>query len=146
MAEHPPSANVGVAVMVTHQNKLLLMRRANSHGAGTWAMPGGHIDYGETPEAAAVREVREETGVTIADCAFRGISNDIFEAEHKHYITLWFVARYVAGEPRLNAPDEMSDVGWFDWEQLPQPLFLPLQHLLAGQTTPPLINVRDMTA
>ena len=56
----------------------------------------------------------------------------MFETEQKHYITLWFDAVYHSGEAELKAPEEESKVGWFRRDALPQPLFLPLQHLLEG--------------
>lgn len=132
--QHKPSANVGVSVLVQKGDRILLEKRAHAHGAGTWGPPSGHIDYGETPEQTAMRETQEETGVSINDLKFRCITNDIFEKEHKHYITLWFQAAYVAGEAKLKAPDEESEVGWFALDALPQPLFLPLQHLIEGKT------------
>jgi len=132
--QHKASANVGVSVLVQKANHILLEKRAHSHGAGTWGPPSGHIDYGETPEQTATRETQEETGVSISDLKFRCVTNDVFEKEQKHYITLWFEAAYVAGEPKVKAPDEESEVGWFALDALPQPLFLPLQHLIEGKT------------
>lgn len=127
-------AKVGVSVLVRRGDKLLLEKRAHTHGAGTWGPPSGHIDYSETPEQTAQRETREETGVSISNMVFLGITNDVFEAEQKHYITLWFDAAYESGEATLKAPEEESEVGWFSRDSLPQPLFLPLQHLLSGET------------
>src|SRR6266704_3029054 len=124
--QHKQSANVGVSVLVRKGDRILLEKREHTHGAGTWGPPSGHIDYGETPEQAAIRETQEETGVSISDVKFRVFTNDVFEAEHKHYITLWFEARYVSGEPEVRAPEEESEVGWFTLGALPQPLFRPL--------------------
>ena len=129
-------ANVGVSVLVMNGDRVLLEKRQHTHGAGTWGPPSGHIDFGETPEQTAMRETQEETGVSISDVKFRVITNDVFEAEQKHYITVWFEAKYVSGEPKAQAPEEESGVGWFNWSSLPEPLFLPLQHLLEGQTYP----------
>jgi 8-oxo-dGTP diphosphatase len=131
--QHQPSARVGVSVLVRRGDELLLEKRAHIHGAGTWGPPGGHIDFGETPEHTAQRETREETGVIIANLSFLGMTNDVFEAEQKHYITLWFDAMYQSGEAELKAPEEESEVGWFHQNALPQPLFLPLQHLFEGK-------------
>ena len=134
MAErHQPSANVGVSVLIRRGEELLLEKRAHVHGAGTWGPPSGHIDFGETPEQTAQRETREETGVQITELVFLGVTNDVFEKEQKHYITVWFDATYESGEAKLKAPEEESEIGWFNREALPQPLFLPLQHLLAGE-------------
>ena len=57
---------VGVAVVIERDGQVLLMKRKNVHGAGTWAVPGGHLEFGETPEECAVRETREEVGIAIS--------------------------------------------------------------------------------
>ena len=130
----PP--RVGVGVIIAKADRVLLLKRRNCHGSGTWSTPGGHLDYGESPERCAVREAKEETSVAIAALEFRGVTNDIFDSEHKHYITIWFKAEYLSGEPKVAAPDEMSEVGWFEWDNLPSPLFLPLKNLLEGKSYP----------
>lgn len=123
--------SIGVGVIIKDGDRVLLMKRQNSHGAGTWSMPGGHLEYGESPEECAMREAEEEVGVSITDLTFRTITNDIFAEEGKHYVTIWIEGTYVAGEARINSPREMSEVGWFSWNALPTPRFLPLEHLLA---------------
>ncbi|HTK07424.1 MAG TPA: NUDIX domain-containing protein [Ktedonobacteraceae bacterium] len=127
---------VGVGVIIRKGEQVLLMKRQNSHGDGTWSMPGGHVEFGESPEECAVREVEEETGVLIADVTFLTITNDLFEVEGKHYITLWMESRYVSGEARMNSAREMSAIGWFSWDALPTPRFLPLENLLAAGYVP----------
>jgi 8-oxo-dGTP diphosphatase len=138
MSITPSTPRVGVGVIITKDQQVLLLRRRNVHGAGAWSTPGGHLDFGESPEACAVREVKEETGLDIDAVAFRAITNDVFIAEGRHYITIWMEGRYTGGEPILAAPYEASEIGWFPWDALPQPLFLPLKHLLDGQRYPPI--------
>ncbi len=133
----PQTPLVGVGVLITKNGRLLLIRRRGAHGAGTWSPPGGHLDFGEAPEVCAAREAREETGVIVDDLKFRGVTNDFFEADGRHYITLWFEGRPLSGEGVVNAPEELSAVGWFAWDALPTPLFLPLANLLAGRCYPP---------
>ncbi|MDQ2903772.1 MAG: NUDIX domain-containing protein [Chloroflexota bacterium] len=123
--------SIGVGVIIRDGDQVLLMKRQNSHGAGTWSMPGGHLEYGETPQECAIREAEEEVGVCIADPSFCTITNDFFEAEGKHYVTIWMESKYVSGEARVNSAREMSAVGWFSWDALPTPRFLPLENLLA---------------
>jgi 8-oxo-dGTP diphosphatase len=131
---------VGVGVIITQGEQVLLMKRKNAHGAGSWSTPGGHLEYGESPEECAVRETKEETGVDIAAPRFRAVTNDVFEAEGLHYITLWMEGEYLSGEAVVNAAYEMSEVGWFAWDNVPEPLFLPLQNLLNGKSYPTFLK------
>ncbi len=133
---------VGVAVLVRRGEQVLLTHRKGSHGAGTWAPPGGHLDHGESFEDCAIREVREETGVTITEPRFLAVTNDIFAVEGRHYATIWMEARVEAGEARINSPREMTELGWFDWDDLPLPRFLAFENYLAGRCYPPHPNER----
>jgi 8-oxo-dGTP diphosphatase len=128
---------VGVGIIIRRDEEVLLIRREHVHGSGSWSTPGGHLDFGESPEACGVREAEEETGIVVGNVRFRAITNDIFEAERRHYITIWLEADYREGEPLVNAPHEMSEVGWFRWDDLPSPLFLSLANLLDGRCYPP---------
>jgi 8-oxo-dGTP diphosphatase len=127
---------VGVSILVKKGDRILLVKRQNVHASGTWGAPGGHLEYGESFEHRAVEEVKEETGIEISEVKFRVVTNDVFEAEQKHYVTIWMEAKYVSGEPGVKAPYEESEVGWFTWDGLPEPLFLPLAHLLTDETYP----------
>ena len=128
---------VGVAAIIVRNNRVLLIRRKNVHGAGSWSTPGGHLDFGETPEQCAIRETQEEVGIEIKDVQFIAVTNDFFEASEKHYITLWMVGTYVSGEPKIAADYEVAEVGWFDWESLPSPLFIPFENLVNQRSYPP---------
>src|SRR5260370_35454650 len=92
--EQKKQVKVGVSVLVMKGDRVLLEKRQHTHGAGTWGPPSGHIDFGEAPEETAVRETKEETGVSISDVKFRGITDDVFVAQHKHYITRLFDTTY----------------------------------------------------
>ena len=134
----PQQSQVGIGVLITKDDRVLLMKRKNSHGDGTWSAPGGHLEYGELPEQCAIREAQEEVGVIITDVTFLAITNDVFEMEQKHYITIWMAGRHVSGTPTMHAAHEMSALDWFSWDSLPEPLFLPFEHLLTGCCYPAL--------
>ena len=128
---------VGTAIIITKDNKVLLMKRKGTHGQGTWSTPGGHLDFGETLEGCAVREAKEEVGVDAAAVGFRAVTNDVFPETGKHYITVWMEAASFSGEPFIASERESSEIGWFAWDALPSPLFLPLENLVKENSYPP---------
>lgn len=122
---------LGVGVFVLHQGLLLMFRRAGAHGAGTWCIPGGHIEYGESPEAAAERETLEETGVVVRGIKRLPYTDDFTPEWTTHYFTLFILAEYVSGQPTVTEPDKCLDVGWVLLESATcRELFLPVQHFL----------------
>ena len=133
MNERP---KVGVAVIIIKDNQVLLGKRRNAHGAGTWCFPGGHLEFGETIQDCARREVLEETGLVVANLRLTTYTNDMFEAESKHYVTLFVIAEHSSGEPRALEPTKCAGWEWFSWDSLPRPLFLPIENLLRQEFHP----------
>ncbi|GAA2331355.1 nucleotide triphosphate diphosphatase NUDT15 [Dactylosporangium salmoneum] len=130
---------VGVGVFVVRDGQFLMGRRRGAHGAGTWSVPGGHLEYGESFEDAAAREVVEETGLEVGGLRVAAVTNDVFAAEGRHYVTVWMVGECPDGEPEILEPAKFVDQGWFGFEHLPEPLFLPWVQLLSS---PFLTDVR----
>jgi 8-oxo-dGTP diphosphatase len=116
---------VGVGVFIWKDDKFLMGQRVGSHGSGTWAVPGGHLEFGESWEECAKREVMEETGLVIKDAHLVAVTNDIFKNERKHSITLWIYADWQSGEPSIQEPDKFVDQRWCTFKTLPAPLFEP---------------------
>ena len=127
---------VGVAVFVLRDGRFLLGRRRGAHGAGEWALPGGHLEFGESIEACARREALEETGLTLTNVRLGPYGNDHFAAEGRHYVTLFVLADAPAGEPELREPEKCAGWEWHTWSELPEPLFLPLRSLKERGFTP----------
>ncbi|MBU1204900.1 MAG: NUDIX domain-containing protein [Nanoarchaeota archaeon] len=121
---------VGVGIIVIKDNKVLLGKRKNSHGEGSWCFPGGHLEFNESLENCAKREVLEETGIKIKNIRFETITNDIFKDEEKHYITIFMLCEHDSGEAKVMEPGKCEKWDWFEWNNLPEPLFLPIQSLL----------------
>ena len=122
---------IGVAVIVIRDERVLLGKRINSHGEGTWQFPGGHLEFGESIEDCAKRELFEETGLAIDRLRRGPYTNDIFAAEHKHYVTLFVIADKTHGDPTVREPNKCERWEWFRWADMPQPHFLPIVNLLA---------------
>lgn len=115
---------VGVGVIVLRDGKILLGERLASHGSGTYSLPGGHLEFGETFEETAQREVAEETG--LEDITIKGlvsVANDI--AYDTHYVTLCILTESAEGEPYPAEPEKCQGWRWYDPDNLPENIFLP---------------------
>lgn len=134
------SPKVGIGVMVIKEGKILLGKRKNAHGEGTWSYPGGHLEFGESWEACSKREVMEETGIEIKNLRFGMVTNDIFENEQKHYITIFIIADFASGDVTLMEPHKCEVWDWFEWGQFPKPLFLPIVNQLKTNFNPLKFN------
>lgn len=120
---------VGVGVAVIKGASVLLGKRKGPHGAGDWAFPGGHLEFSETPHACASRELLEETGLNALRILPGPWTNNVF-ADGQHYVTLFMVVTEFTGTPAVLEPHKCENWEWFAWDNLPQPLFAPVQTLV----------------
>ncbi|MEK9970523.1 MAG: NUDIX domain-containing protein [Ferrovibrio sp.] len=124
---------VGVGVMIRRGETILLGRRRNSHGDGSYSWCGGHLEYGETFEQCAIREVAEECGLVVRRLRFLCLHNIL--AYDRHYVDIQFIAEEVEpGEPQVLEPHKIADWGWYPLNGLPGPLFKPVELALAAWT------------
>ena len=112
-------------VVQDSRGRFLLVLRANPPEAGRWTVPGGRVEPGESLEAAAVREVREETGIHIR-VTHEAWTLDM-PSDSLVYEVHDFVAEPVGGE--LVAGDDAGDAGWFTVTEMRE---LPLTDDLLG--------------
>lgn len=124
------AVETGIGVIVLQKGKVLLGKRINSHGEGTWSFPGGHLEMFETWEECARREVFEEANLKVNSLKFVAVTNDIFQIEKKHYVTIFLIADSFEGILKVKEPDKCERWEWFEWDNLPSPLFLPIQNLI----------------
>ncbi|MBW2635123.1 MAG: NUDIX hydrolase [Deltaproteobacteria bacterium] len=113
--EYPDTPRVAVGAVVIHENRILLVKRGKPPAIGEWAIPGGSVELGETLQAAAEREIYEETGITIqAHEVIYTFDSIVKEGDRTrfHYVILDLAGTYVAGEPR--AADDVLMAGWFE--------------------------------
>ena len=127
---------VGIGVLVFDlAGKAVLIKRIGSHGEGTWAPPGGHLDFCETVVEAGKREVKEEIGIVAGNIKILGFTEDFFEKEGKHYITVWLKGDWLSGELK-KSDREFSEIGLFDLKKLPAPLFTTFKNFVDGKLLP----------
>ncbi|WP_338022073.1 NUDIX hydrolase [Allorhizobium sonneratiae] len=109
------------SAIVIHENRLLLVRRARPPAADLYAFPGGKVERGETPDMAALRELKEETGLD-------GLSAELFAEydlppepggppEHHFFLSVFCVD--VRGDPQTAcASSDAAGLGWFSLKEL----------------------------
>lgn len=118
--EYPSHPRVGVAAVVLRDNQVLLVQRGREPGKGSWGLPGGMLELGETLAEGARREVLEECGVEIEVgplvAVFEPMQRDEDGRLRFHYVVVDYLARFLAGEPR--ADDDADDARWVDLDAL----------------------------
>lgn len=122
--DYPEQPGVGVGIVIVENGRVLLVQRGKEPGAGTWAFPGGRLELGETLAEAAVREAREETGLTVEPADIFAVL-DLIETDPDgsirfHYVLIDLLAERVAGTPHPG--DDSLDTRWVglaDLEELP---------------------------
>ncbi len=128
-----PHVRVGIGVFIFKDGKFLIQKRKGSHGEGTWALPGGHLEFGESFEDTARREVMEETGIEIKNIRFGAITNDHFVDENKHYVTIWMLSDWALGKVKNLEPEKCTAQIWCTFNDLPNPLFLTWNQLFESE-------------
>lgn len=118
---------IGVGVLVWKDGKVLLGKRKGIAGHGNYASPGGHLEFGESIEECAAREVMEEAGIEIENIRLVDFGNYLFSDEGKdtvrHYLNIEVTADWKSGEPENREPDKLEGWDWYTPENLPSPLF-----------------------
>ena len=117
MTQRPIPAALAVVV---RDSQLLLVRRSNKPDLGLWGYPGGKVELGETVMEAAVRELKEETGIQAEAREFLTCIDVIIRDEQDvlqhHYILTAVLCDYLSGE--AVAADDVSDAQWFDYNAI----------------------------
>ena len=117
MSDHPrPTAGV----VCLRGREVLLIKRGNPPRQGQWSLPGGRIEWGETTETAALRELKEETGVDAELTGLIDVVDGIMTSREtgdvtRHYIMVDYAARWTGGE--VVAGDDAADARFFDLDE-----------------------------
>ena len=137
MAILPNTIGAGCGVIILNEHNQVLLGLKNEdrdladselHEEGTWAMPGGAIEYGETFEEAGAREAKEETGIDVKDLEVFCVQTD--KNEHAHFISVGMIAHSFDGTPRVMEPDVYVEWRWFDLDKIPSKIFTPSKKTL----------------
>ncbi|KAG8382954.1 hypothetical protein BUALT_Bualt05G0133700 [Buddleja alternifolia] len=134
MSSPPPTPEVGVGVFLLKDNRVLLGRRRRTViGSGTFAVPGGHLEFGESFEDCAIRELKEETGLDITGVELVTVTNNVLsEPKPIHLISV--LVRAVLADPNQTPvnvePEKCDGWDWYDSKNLPKPLFGHLEAVM----------------
>ncbi len=131
MADEKKRVGAGFGVILEKDGKILMGRRhpdpdkADSafRSAGEWSLPGGKLEWGETFEDGAIREVLEETGIKIKNTQVISVHN--CKNQFAHFMTVGLLTHEWSGEARVMEPDEMTEWQWFSLKDLPSPRYFP---------------------
>ena len=118
--EYPARPIVGIGIVVLKGDSVLLVRRGKPPGVGNWTLPGGAQELGETCEAAARRELQEETGLSVGELRLAAnvdnIRRDAAGRVQYHYTIIDYACRWQAGEPV--AGSDVTDAIWVPIDRL----------------------------
>ncbi len=119
-----PAPVPAVGVVCLRDDSVLLIRRGTPPRQGEWSLPGGRIEPGERAVDAALRELREETGVEAEIMGLIDVVDGLFPEAGRHYVLIDYAARWLSGEPvagddaleaRFVALDEVGTL--IDWSE-----------------------------
>ena len=120
MSAASPHPRLGAIAVLLRPGAALLVQRGKAPGAGHWGFPGGHVEWGETARAAALRELREETGLT-AEASGYLTCVDVIHGEAPGPVTThYLLAAVLCHSPSgtLRAADDAADARWVTFEQI----------------------------
>jgi 8-oxo-dGTP diphosphatase len=136
MADNPPRNPVlaVAAVIWNDRREVLLIRRTKEPRKGQWSLPGGKVEFGESIEDAARREVLEETGLEVALLGLAGVAETILDASvgaaDVHFVLIDYSARVVSGEAK--AASDAADATWFSQDAIRElPLWDETKRIIA---------------
>ena len=110
-----PRMSVAVGAVVRRDDRILFVRQTYGSLKGQWSLPTGFVDAGETPDAAALRETREEAGVVAEIDGLLASCNVVWEGEPQLYLV--FLCHHVDGEPRADG-QENDRAGYFSLAEM----------------------------
>ena len=112
------------AIIVNDKGEFLMMKRGKKcyNEVGAWALIGGALDFGETLQQGIIREVLEETGLTVAVDEQFPAHDHLLPEENQHWVGNVFVTHVISGTAKIMEPEKCDELGWFTKDTLPNPI------------------------
>jgi 8-oxo-dGTP diphosphatase len=118
--EYPETPLIGVGAIIVEDGRVLLVKRGHPPLEGEWSIPGGVLEVGELLREAAIREAKEETGLTVDTGEILGVFDRLIRTGDRvqyHYVLIDFLCTRVKGE--LKPGSDADEVRWFKSDELP---------------------------
>src|SRR5689334_17567512 len=119
--DYPDRPLLGVGAVIIKKDQVLVVRRANPPLQGQWSIPGGLVNTGETTKEAVIREIREETSLTIEPVelveVFERILRDTHSRVQYHFVVIDYLCRLLSGVPVPGT--DVNEIRWARFEDLP---------------------------
>ncbi|MFZ0441325.1 MAG: NUDIX hydrolase [Methanobacterium sp.] len=131
-----------VDTVITQSNSVVLIRRKNPPFKGSWALPGGFVEYGETVEMAAIRETKEETGLDVELDGIVGVYSDPSRDPRGHIISICFLGHRIGG--KLVSATDAVDVKYLGMDEIPN-IELAFDHQIILDDAFRILNIGDLT-
>ena len=122
---------VGVQGIILDKSKrkVLLGKRKNCFGAGSWGLPGGHLEFGESFEEAIAREILEETGLIVKEVKVVGVFSTPLLPD-SHHVQVGCLVEAYEGIPQIIESDKCEELNFYALDKLPSPIFFSSQPIL----------------
>jgi 8-oxo-dGTP diphosphatase len=116
---------IGCEAFIVRDDKVLLLKRGNVDGEGTWSLPGGHLDFMERIDDGLIRELKEELNVVISpkDTTLIAVTDDLRPKLNQHYLHMTFRVNIGDQEPECMEPDKCAELRWFPVDAMPEDVF-----------------------
>jgi 8-oxo-dGTP diphosphatase len=130
-----PQPRVGVACIAMWQGKVAMGFRIGKRiGSARWQFAGGGLEWNESFEACALRELWEEFGLAGHNPVVVEATSNLYPDEGEHAVTVWVACEVVNPDQIRNCePEKCRDVGWYDENALPAPAFEPCKVISSGR-------------
>ncbi|WP_010093502.1 NUDIX hydrolase [Ornithinibacillus scapharcae] len=119
--------DVAYVLLFDEKNKKVLMVKNKGQNSSYYTLPGGAVEYGETLEEAAIREVKEETGLDVKIEGIFTVSEAFFEERGHHTILFTFIGKIIGGEMSISFPEEIEEITWMELDLAENSILIPIE-------------------
>ncbi|MYL73108.1 NUDIX domain-containing protein [Halobacillus litoralis] len=119
--------DVAYVLLTDAKSEKVLMVKNAGKNSSYYTLPGGAVEYGETLQEAAMREVKEETGLEVKVDGIFSVMEAFFEERNHHAVFFTFSGNIVGGEINISFPEEIEEVTWMDLDLAEKFLHLPME-------------------